>query len=364
MVDRVVCIIKRIDLSTLNEEEKYLSFNEVHVLASLKSKYIVKCYDAFIEGNNLYVVVEFTQNSSLRKKIANQKGKLFGERTVWRYFLQIASAVLHMNQNYILHGSLQLQSIFLNSHGDVRLSGFGRAIRLAQGKASGGNRHAIIKAGQYSNKSEMWALGCVLYELCTLRRSFDHRLHTHNSSLSYDDLEPISIHYSAELISLASDLLSSEPKNRPSIQEIWTSSFIRNKAINANVEIPRVFCPTLQVLEDMKHKYEVDGRRHWSRQTVDARPSENGGAPSRGGVFGRQDAPKPVSRLRISDQEHERAGAPEGGRGGGLHSSGPDEVEVLDSFCAQFPMREKGRGGLAHHRGGESGMGIGGGEWG
>ena len=71
IVDRLFCIIKRIDLSALTEEEKLLSFNEVKVLASLKCQYIVTCYDSFTEGNSLYVVVEYTHMGSLKKKVSS-----------------------------------------------------------------------------------------------------------------------------------------------------------------------------------------------------------------------------------------------------------------------------------------------------
>ena len=71
IVDRLFCIIKRIDLRALTEEEKLLSFNEVKVLASLKCQYIVTCYDSFTEGNSLYVVVEYTHMGSLKKKVSS-----------------------------------------------------------------------------------------------------------------------------------------------------------------------------------------------------------------------------------------------------------------------------------------------------
>ncbi|QDZ24828.1 serine/threonine protein kinase [Chloropicon primus] len=283
IVDRLFCIIKRIDLSNLTEEEKLLSFNEVKVLASLKCQYIVTCYDSFTEGNSLYVVVEYTHMGSLKKKLANQRGKLLGERSVWKYFLQIAAAVLNMNQNSILHGSLQPQSIFLNSKDDIRLSNFGRAIRLSRSSHQRDSHRARRKKGlTYNTKTEMLSLGYLLYELCTLKSVNDSKQHSNNLSgmglgavngtnqangkVSYNDLAPISHGYSPELETLVKDLLSSDPSQRPSIQEVWTSPLVRNKALNSNVQMPKVFFPQLQVLNEMKNKYSsAKGGRHWSR---------------------------------------------------------------------------------------------------
>ena len=286
IVDRLFCIIKRIDLSALTEEEKLLSFNEVKVLASLKCQYIVTCYDSFTEGNSLYVVVEYTHMGSLKKKLVSQRGKLLSERSVWKYFVQIAAAVLNMNQNSILHGSLQLQSIFLNSKDDIRLSNFGRAIRLST--SNGGNgahpvRNRRRKGVTYNTKTEMLSLGCVLYELCTLKNVNDSRGTVVNGTsvmnggwkINYADLNPISTGYSPELESLVKDLLACDASQRPTIQEIWTSPLVRNKALNSNVQMPKVFFPQLQVLNEMKHKY-ASGKRHWTRMCGQERNSRMG----------------------------------------------------------------------------------------
>ena len=286
IVDRLFCIIKRIDLSALTEEEKLLSFNEVKESASLKCQYIVTCYDSFTEGNSLYVVVEYTHMGSLKKKLVSQRGKLLSERSVWKYFLQIAAAVLNMNQNSILHGSLQLQSIFLNSKDDIRLSNFGRAIRLST--SNGGNgahpvRNRRRKGVTYNTKTEMLSLGCVLYELCTLKNVNDSRGTVVNGTsvmnggwkINYADLNPISTGYSPELESLVKDLLACDASQRPTIQEIWTSPLVRNKALNSNVQMPKVFFPQLQVLNEMKHKY-ASGKRHWTRMCGQERNSRMG----------------------------------------------------------------------------------------
>ena len=61
-------------------------------------------------------------------------------------------------------------------------------------------------------------------------------------------------------------MLSGDPTQRPSIQELWTSPLVRNKALNSNVQMPKVFFPQLQVLNEMKNKYNsATGDRHWTR---------------------------------------------------------------------------------------------------
>ena len=257
---------------------------------------------------------------------------------VWKYFLQIAAAVLNMNQNSILHGSLQLQSIFLNSKDDVRLSNFGRAIRLTRG---GTNRSRRKKGQAYNTKSEMLSLGYLLYELCTLRSVQEGRMGCQSvgglgsnvqpigssagqAKVSYSDLTPISHGYSPELETLVRDLLSGDPTQRPSIQELWTSPLVRNKALNSNVQMPKVFFPQLQVLNEMKNKYNsATGDRHWTRVGGQERNSR--------GMMGRNNFPLADAIKQIKWDNV----------GGGVGGSNPYDYDFEGAYYGQLQENNK-----------------------
>ena len=49
-------------------------------------------FDSFIEGSNLFIIMEYVQNGTLSERLKNQRGRRLAERAIWRYFLQARAA--------------------------------------------------------------------------------------------------------------------------------------------------------------------------------------------------------------------------------------------------------------------------------
>jgi NIMA (never in mitosis gene a)-related kinase 1/4/5 len=100
-VDGQFYVVKQVDTGLLSPEEQEAAINEVHMLASLDSSYVVRYYDSFFDDENLNIVMEWAQKGTLcdRFKVIGfvyllssqrQKGRLLPEEIVWKYFLQIS----------------------------------------------------------------------------------------------------------------------------------------------------------------------------------------------------------------------------------------------------------------------------------
>lgn len=82
----------------------------------------------------------------------------------------------------------------------------------------------------YTFKSDVWALGCVLYELCTLKHAFSaDNLLGLVYKIVQDKYEPIPAHYSADLQSLINSLLNKNAQERPSVAQILQMPIVRDK---------------------------------------------------------------------------------------------------------------------------------------
>jgi NIMA (never in mitosis gene a)-related kinase 1/4/5 len=88
----------------------------------------------------------------------------------------------------------------------------------------------IFQNKPYNHKSDVWALGIVLYELATLQHAFDAQSITSLSSKiikgRYPPIDPM---YSKNLKGLIKDLLAPTPKARPDIEQILRKAFLRKR---------------------------------------------------------------------------------------------------------------------------------------
>ena len=88
----------------------------------------------------------------------------------------------------------------------------------------------LFKNKPYSYKSDVWALGCVLYEMCNLRHAFDAQsINGLAVKILRGSYPPINAQYSKQLRDLIGKMLQIKPSNRPTIVDILNKSFVRKK---------------------------------------------------------------------------------------------------------------------------------------
>lgn len=95
--------------------------------------------------------------------------------------MQICFAVKYLHDKNILHRDLKLSNIFISSNGDIKLGDFGIAKVLNNtdefAKTIVGTPYylspEICQKKPYNHKSDIWSLGCVLYELMNLKHAFE-----------------------------------------------------------------------------------------------------------------------------------------------------------------------------------------------
>uniref|UniRef100_A0AC35F778 Protein kinase domain-containing protein n=1 Tax=Panagrolaimus sp. PS1159 TaxID=55785 RepID=A0AC35F778_9BILA len=178
-----IVALKKIQTDCLDKKYYDLCKKEVQLLNKIDSQNVISCYDSFSENNFLYVSLEYADRGDLEKFIIKMRtrGRLFSERTIWYYFHQICNGLKDMHNKRILHRDLKPANIFMNSRGEVKIGDLGLSrlfsanTMLAQTRV--GTEYYMapernIKGG-YNYKSDIWSLGCLLYELCTFRSPFN-----------------------------------------------------------------------------------------------------------------------------------------------------------------------------------------------
>ncbi|XP_048186315.1 serine/threonine-protein kinase Nek1 isoform X1 [Perognathus longimembris pacificus] len=231
-------VIKEINISKMSSKEREESRREVAVLANMKHPNIVQYRESFEENGSLYIVMDYCEGGDLFKRINAQKGFFFQEDQILDWFVQICLALKHVHDRKILHRDIKSQNIFLTKDGTIQLGDFGIArvlnstVELA--RTCIGTPYylspEICENKPYNNKSDIWALGCVLYEMCTLKHAFEAgNMKNLVLKIISGSFPPVSSHYSYDLRSLLSQLFKRNPKDRPSVNSILEKGFIAKR---------------------------------------------------------------------------------------------------------------------------------------
>ncbi|XP_051698524.2 serine/threonine-protein kinase Nek1 isoform X7 [Oryctolagus cuniculus] len=231
-------VIKEINISRMSSKEREESRREVAVLANMKHPNIVQYRESFEENGSLYIVMDYCEGGDLFKRINAQRGILFQEDQILDWFVQICLALKHVHDRKILHRDIKSQNIFLTKDGTVQLGDFGIArvlnstVELA--RTCIGTPYylspEICENKPYNNKSDIWALGCVLYEMCTLKHAFEAgNMKNLVLKIISGSFPPVSLHYSYDLRSLLSQLFKRNPRDRPSVNSILEKGFIAKR---------------------------------------------------------------------------------------------------------------------------------------
>ncbi|XP_062477267.1 serine/threonine-protein kinase Nek1 isoform X7 [Pezoporus occidentalis] len=248
-------VIKEINISKMSNKEREESRREVAVLANMKHPNIVLYRESFEENGCLYIVMDYCEGGDLFKKINAQKGILFSEDQILDWFVQICLALKHIHDRKILHRDIKSQNIFLTKDGTIQLGDFGIARVLNStaelARTCIGTPYylspEICQNKPYNNKSDIWALGCVLYEMCTLKHAFEAgNMKNLVLKIISGPFPPVSTHYSYDLRNLLSQLFKRNPRNRPSVNSILEKNFIAKR-------VEKFLTPQL-IAEEFSHK--------------------------------------------------------------------------------------------------------------
>ncbi|XP_076220286.1 serine/threonine-protein kinase Nek3 isoform X2 [Aptenodytes patagonicus] len=195
----------------------------------MKHPNIVAYKESFEADGHLYIVMEYCDDGDLMQKIKRQRGKFFPEDTILQWFVEMCLGVKHIHDKRVLHRDIKSKNVFLTQNGKVKLGDFGSA-RLLAHPASYACTYVgtpyyvppeIWESMPYNNKSDIWSLGCILYELCTLRHPFQANSWKHLIlKICKGSYNPLPSHYSYELHYLTKQMLKKNPQNRPSASTI------------------------------------------------------------------------------------------------------------------------------------------------
>ncbi|XP_077970155.1 uncharacterized protein LOC120331911 [Styela clava] len=221
--DNSLVILKEINMSELNSQERQLAMNETKVLKLLNHPNIICCYDSFEENGVLMIEMEYADDGTLAQLLAKQESPLL-EIEVLQMFCQIVSGIRYMHEQKVLHRDLKTANIFLTKDCCVKIGDFGVS-KIMSSHNRGANTvlgtpyyisPEICEGKPYDEKSDIWALGCILHEMATCQKTFEGtNLPALVNKIMRGHIAPIQGNFSSEFKQLVNDMLHREPGERP-----------------------------------------------------------------------------------------------------------------------------------------------------
>uniref|UniRef100_A0A674IVW1 Serine/threonine-protein kinase Nek8 n=1 Tax=Terrapene triunguis TaxID=2587831 RepID=A0A674IVW1_9SAUR len=247
--DQKLVIIKQIPVEQMTKDERLAAQNECQVLKLLNHPNIIEYYENFLEDKALMIAMEYAPGGTLAEFIHKRCNSLLDEDTILHFFVQILLALHHVHTKQILHRDLKTQNILLDKHRMiVKIGDFG----ISKILSSKSKAYTVVgtpcyispelcEGKPYNQKSDIWALGCVLYELASLKRAFEAaNLPALVLKIMSGTFAPISDRYSPDLRQLILSMLNLDPSKRPQLNEIMAQAICIRPLLNLYTDVGSV----------------------------------------------------------------------------------------------------------------------------
>lgn len=236
--DGAKLICKMVDVSKASRKELQDAEKEGRLLADLKHPYIVRYRENFTENGWLCILMDFCEGGDLTKQIENARKRKqpIAEDQVLKWFTQAILALKYIHEKHILHRDLKPQNFFLSKNGVLKMGDFGiakvLACTIAVARTQVGTPYylspELCQDKPYAWPSDIWAMGCILYEMCALKVPFDAaNMPQLVQRITSNPVPSVPNVYSPFVRQLCTELLSRSQDRRPSPENILGRSKIQ-----------------------------------------------------------------------------------------------------------------------------------------
>ena len=235
--------VKKVKLGQMPEADRLKALEEATFLSKLDHPNIVAYHESFQENDSLYISMEYMDGGDLEKKIAQRGHSFLPEQDILFSFVQILSALAYLHKKNIMHRDIKPQNCFLTRHGVVKLGDFGVAKSMDYGNLA----KTVIGTPfylapeiwdhvPYSYAADVYSLGVVLYELCSLHKPYEADTAAELLiKVTKGERRPIPEFFSKDIRELIKQMMQKDPSLRPDCDQIIQLPFIQ-RAIKDLVE--------------------------------------------------------------------------------------------------------------------------------
>ena len=234
-------VLKKMSLANMSDEEQLRAKQEIIVMDEVDHPNVVKFRESFSDpvDNTVDIVMEYCEFGTLEGLIERQRyeGHPFPTDVLLEWMAELLCGLAHIHSKRILHRDLKSSNIFVTSKNHLKLGDFGVCTILGFPNAKAESMIGtplyfapeVCNNEAYDERSDVWSLGVVFYEMCTLRRPFEgDNLFSLIQQILESEIPPFNNGVSSSLEGLVRLMLDRDPTRRPTAQEL----------IDVHLEVP------------------------------------------------------------------------------------------------------------------------------
>ena len=247
--------------------------NEAIILSKFECNNIVKYYDSYLDKDKFYILMEYCDGQNLRDFINNnsKNNELIEENILYNIIKQICIGLKEIHDKNIIHRDIKPENIFMNEKNDIKIGDFGISKEFGPNKeftitkkGAGSEKYMapeIKVEGKYNKKSDMYSLGCIIYELFHLCKYYDDK--------EYNEIKKIdSSIYNNKWQEIINSLLQINYNKRMNINKVYdiilneidinklenkiNNLNINNKINNKNIIIGEIYIKKDDINKDIR----------------------------------------------------------------------------------------------------------------
>ena len=236
--------IKTLNFQNISQKERLNIEIEINLLQELKHPNIVLYKESYIDKNqNLNIVTTFCEGGDLYQKIFKSQKNYFQEKEIINALIQLLLGLSYIHDKKIVHRDIKTKNIFIQNKHTLRIGDFGIA-KIFNSSNNNNNKNTNLNKmvgtplymapecfkqnKKYSYKSDIWSLGCCIYEMCNLKHAFEGQFFPAVSiKISEGKRLPLNKIYSTELRNIIDSMLNLNPRNRPTIASLIEKTFLK-----------------------------------------------------------------------------------------------------------------------------------------